>query len=427
MADTVVSTASPQAIKMFSVMLLAETERNCVFNRMMAGKKPSQFNTRAKIEKQQTTPDMPIVRIADLSKGRGDRVTCDMVKTLGGLPTMGDRQLEGRGDNLQLTEMEAIINQTRKAVKPGSRMSQKRTSINLRMTAKAELGKYFGRLNDQRILVHMGGQRGDAMDEDWAVPLDSHGEFNDIMINPVQPPTSNRHFMAGGKANVAALTAADPLTLEDLDVLSAKLRSMPYPPAPIKLDGMQQSIWCLMVSEWQWHYLVTQANRSRTGWRQYQADARVRAGKAGNHPLFNDDPGLWNRLLIKQMPRPIEFRAGTNVRTTDSDTGAVTTSAVGADTSIVHRAILIGGQALAYIEGDGTPKGMDSLPLMWNEELLDHKNTLEVSARTMDGMAKFRFEGSDNKLTDFGCAVIDSYAPDPYSGAGETLRGNLTS
>ena len=424
MADTVITTASPQAIKVFSVMLLAETERNCVFNQMMAGKKPSQFNTRAKIEKQQTTADMPIIRVADLTKGRGDRVTFDLVKTISGLPTMGDRQLEGRGDNLQLTEMEAIINQTRKAVKPGSRMSQKRTNINLRMTAKAELGKYFGRLNDQRILVHMGGQRGDAMDADWAVPPDTHGEFNDIMINPVLPPTQNRYFAAGGKANAAAITNQDPLTLEDLDVLSAKLRSMPYPPAPIKLNGMQQGIWCLMVSEWQWHYLTQQANAGRTSWRQYQADARVRAGKAGNHPLFQDDPGLWNRLLVKQMPRPIQFDAGSAVRVQPNNGGAVTSTNVAAGVTL-HRAILVGGQALAYIEGDGTPKGMGAIPVMWNEELLDHKNTLEVAARMMDGITKLRFEGSDGELVDFGCAVIDSYAPDPYSNEGALLRDHL--
>jgi hypothetical protein len=62
----------------------------------------------------------------------------------------------------------------------------------------------------------------------------------------------------------------------------------------------------------------------------------------------------------------------------------------------------------------------------WNEELTDHKNSVEISVSTMGGCGKVRFKVL-NKMdgtkidNDHGVAVIDSYAPDPQSAAGRTL------
>ena len=64
--------------------------------------------------------------------------------------------------------------------------------------------------------------------------------------------------------------------------------------------------------------------------------------------------------------------------------------------------------------------------MRWTEVLRDHGNSVEVGAGMMDGKKKFRFRGTDRQITDFGVAVIDSYAPDPRSSAGASLRRALS-
>lgn len=429
MAETVVGTSDPRAIQLYSVTLQSETERLNVFAKMMAGRKPTEFHALAKRERQQTTSGMPLVRIADLSKRRGDRVTCDMFHQISGKPFMGDKEMEGRGANISFDTMEAVINQTRFPINPGSRMTQQRTSHNLRAIARAEMASYFARLNDQLILVHLAGSRGTDSASDWIVPLDTDPDFAEILVNPVEPPTSNRYFCAGGKATPDLLDSSSPLILEDLDVISATLREMPYPPAPIRVDsdpmGQESPIWCLMVSERVWHYILSQVNSGRATFRQFLADAQMRRVQSKNHPLFTGDTGLWNGLLIKRMPRPIRFSPGDNIQITNSASGALADYQVPPSIP-VDRSILLGAQALALVEGNGAPRGTSAFPMRWTEVLRDHGNSVEVGAGMMDGKKKFRFRGTDRQITDFGVAVIDSYAPDPRSSEGASLRRALS-
>ena len=426
MAETVVSTASPLAIKHYSVSLHAESMKKSVFASMMTGRKSSQHMALAKRQKQQTTPDMPLVRVSDLQRKRGDKVTVDMFHTITGKPTMGDKKIEGRGVPLTFSTMEATINQTRHAVDGGSIMTQQRTAHNLRAIARANLADYFGRLNDQVIQSHLAGARGANDTEDWALPLESDPDFNDIMINPLEPPTSNRYFVAGGHASVASLTATDALLLEDIDVIVASLRDMPFPPAPIEIAGMEPA-WCLFLTERQWHYILTAATgKVASDWRKAIADATMRKSATKGHPLFNGETGWWNNVVIKRMPRAIRFNAGDTVKTTDSDTGAETTATVASAAVQVDRAILLGGQALAICEGNGAGRGQDSFPTRWSEKLMDHDNSVEIAAAQMDGKKKFRFTGTDGQITDFGVCVIDSYAPDPRAAGGASLRNTLS-
>ena len=53
----------------------------------------------------------------------------------------------------------------------------------------------------------------------------------------------------------------------------------------------------------------------------------------------------------------------------------------------------------------------------------NHGNSIETVCAAMTGSSKIRFK-IDGADTDFGCAVVDSYAPDPASAAGRTLLGS---
>ena len=63
--------------------------------------------------------------------------------------------------------------------------------------------------------------------------------------------------------------------------------------------------------------------------------------------------------------------------------------------------------------------------MRWVEEVTDFENAIEIAGVAMGGKAKIRFTGSDGAATDFGVCTYDSYAPDPNSADGATLRGTL--
>ena len=430
--ETNVSTSSPLNVKIFSVTLQSEIEKRSVFASMMTGRKSTQRMAIAKRERMQTTPDMPIVKITDLKQMAGDTVSCDLFHIVSGIPVMGDEEMEGRGVRMTLDTMEVKINQTRFPINAGSRMTRKRTKHNLRMIARGNMASYFSRLNDQIIQTCLSGARGTEMTRDWNLPREDHAKFAAIMINPLQPPTSNRYFAAGGGDSVDDLEVTDPLTLDDIDVISGTLRDMPFPPAPIRVEGDpmgdEEPIWCWMVSERVWHYILMRAAvNNASAWRKFVADAVTRSA-ISKHPLFRGTAGLWNGMLIKRMPRCIRFSPGDTVKKTSSDSGAVTNATVPAGVW-VDRSIILGGQAMALAQGDagGSGDSVGAFPTRWTEQLRDHGNSIEIGAGQMDGKAKFRYRGSDGMLTDFGVTVVDSYAPPIRSAAGQTLRNALRS
>lgn len=423
MAETQVATTDSVAIKLYSVALFAESVRKSSLMEPMTGKAPKQEQSLAKRERVQSSPAMPIVVVSDLAQTAGDRVSVDMFDLISGMPIMGDEKISGKGAPIDFSSMEVVINQTRFPINAGQRMSQKRTRHNLRKIARAGMASWFARTNDQICLIHLAGARGTEQSIDWNIPLESHDKFSEIMVNPVQPPTRNRRFIAGGGKDLSDLASTDALRLEDLDRISAALREMPLPPAPVRLQndpmGDTDPVYILYVTTRQWHYMMQQSGD--LAWRKLVQDATTRL-HISKHPLFAGQTGVWNGFVIKRMARAIRWKPADSLKEYDAN-GAVQTRTVGAGLYI-DRAILLGGQALAVARGDaGTPQG--GYPMKWTEELSDHKNSLEIGAAQIDGKKKFRFKGSDGAQTDFGVMTIDSYAPDPDTALGITLANEL--
>ena len=433
MAETSIGTSSPLSVKLFSTMLFAESIRNSSLLRTLShAAEATQKMALAKRESIQTPAGMPIVVVTDLTRQAGDRITVDLFHNISGKPFMGAAMAEGRGTNITFDTNEFRINQTRFPVQTGDTMSQKRTKHNLRMIGKSSLVNYFSRLTDQRGIVHLAGARGDDTSGDWIIPTDTDSDFSEIMINPVTPPTSNRYFLANGGTAVAELDDTNALRLEDFDVITTRLREEAFPIPPIKysdlggsMDDDDDQIWCALVSHRVWHYILVATATDKLSYRKFVADATMRK-QVTKHPLFNGTCGMWNGMLIKRVARPIRFNNGTAVKTINSATGAESSSTV--DVAGVDRTIILGAQALALVKGNATARGSmvtGASPTFWSEKELDHGDKLEVLGGTMDGMGKIRFTDSDDKLTDYGVAVIDSYAPDPESTEGASLRAAL--
>jgi len=421
--STNIPVGSALARKIYSVGLFTRVQHSPGFMNLISGEMPKEGSFAAKT-KGQTSPDYPIVKAGDLAKGAGDTVSIDLFNILQGKPVMGDKRIEGRMMQLTYSSMDVRIDQVRGGADSGGRMTQKRTVHNLRKISMAGLQAWMQRLEDQTALVHLAGARGSQQTSDWVVPLQSDGDFSEIMVNTVKAPTKNRYFAANDATNPADIGTNDALTLQDIDRIVAQLRESPVVMQSVKIKGDDRAwndpLWVMFVTERQWLYL--QSRTSQTTWRQAVQYAFERKSGGLKHPLFDAyETIMWNGVLIKRMNRyAIRFAAGDNVVTdTGGADGMTYTESTVQTAQPVDRAIIVGAQALAKAYG----KSASDYFYDWSEKEVDHGNSIETVSAAMCGSAKIRFK-IDGADTDFGVAVVDSYAPDPASAAGRTLLGS---
>lgn len=417
--ETSIPYGSPQALSIQSVGLFASCmQRQTIINRL-TGKLPQQPDAENKL-RFHSPNDMPIVRCKDLSSGAGDEVSFDLIRPIGGKPIMGEAYAEGKGARLDFSDDRLRINQYRKPVNAGGKMTQQRTPHKMRELARAVALNYFMRYEDQSTLVHLAGARGSENNIEWAIPLESDPDFAEIMINPVRAPTRNRHYIgkAGSLARVSAtaneldIATTDLMTTDVLDALRTKLESMPLPPQGVKFEGDLQAndspLRVLLVSSEQYTSIAKSTN-----FRTLQAQAMARASTAKNHPIFMGDVGLFNGILIVRMPKPIRFFAGDVVRWCASTSSLVETAvdlvpAAFGTGFAVDRALLLGGQALCEAYGKSRQSAQ---PYFWSEVPMDHGDKLEVLVGAIGGKSKIRFEvdfGNGLEYTDNSVIAIDT-------------------
>lgn len=426
---TIIPYGDPLAKKVYSVALFSQVQHEPGFMNLITGPAPQEGQFDAKM-KGQTSPDYPIIRVTDLSKGGGDKISVDLFNILVGKPTMGDQKLNGKAMSLSASSQDFTINQYRGLADAGGKMTQQRTKHNLRQVALSGMTNWNARLRDQLCLVQLAGARGSQNTADWVVPLASDADFSDIVVNAILAPTKNRQFYANDATVPSDLGTNDALVLQDIDRMVSVIGEGNVPMQPIKFKD-DKNFWddpfyVLFVSERVWLYL--QARTGQTQWRTVLQNAIQRlTPEMRKHPLFAGDIGYWRNCLIKPMKRyAIRYNAADNVTYdtggADGFTYTEATAAVGAGITL-DRSLLVGAQALAMVYGQNSSS---EFFMDWNEELTDHKNNVEISTSTMGGCGKVRFRvknkmDNTNIDTDHGVAVIDSYAPDPQSAAGKTL------
>lgn len=419
---TNIPVGSSLARKIYSVGLFSRVQHAPGFMNLLSGEMPKEGSFAAKA-KGQTSPDYPIVKAGDLAKGAGDSVSIDLFNILQGKPVMGDKRITGRMMQLTSSSMDVRIDQVRGGADSGGRMTQKRTVHNLRNISMSGLQAWMSRFEDQTTLVHLAGARGAQNTSDWVVPLATDPDFASIMVNTVKAPTKNRYFAANDATGPDDIGTNDALTLQDVERIVASLRESTAVMQSIKIKGDEKAwndpLWCMFVSERVWLYL--QSRTSQTTWRTAVQNAFERKSATGSarHPLFDSyETIMWNGMLIKRLNRlSIRFASGDSVikDTGGTDGGTYTESTV-TTAQPVDRSIIVGAQALAKAYG----KSASDYFYDWSEEEVDHKNSVETVAAAMGGSAKIRFK-IDGIDTDFGVAVVDSYAPDINSAAGKTL------
>ncbi|EBS2694778.1 N4-gp56 family major capsid protein [Salmonella enterica subsp. enterica serovar Newport] len=393
-----------QANKLYQVALFTAANRNrSMVNILTEQEEAPKAVSPDKKSTKQTSAGAPVVRITDLKKERGDEVSFSIMHKLSKLPTMGDQRIEGRGEDLSRADFTLRIDQGRHLVDAGGRMSQQRTKFNLVSSAKTLLGTYFNDLQDQCAVVHLAGARGDFMADDVIVPLASHHDFKEIMINDVMPPTHNRHFFGGDATSLEAVDSSDVFTLSLVDNMALYIDEMAHPLQPVRLKGDElygeDPYYVLYVTPRQWNDWYT--STSGKDWNQMMVRA-VNRSKGFNHPLFKGECAMWRNILVRKYAgMPIRFYTGSKVQVSNNDLAA-TTQQIEVKTNI-DRAMLLGAQALANAYGQRNGGHFNLV-----QKKTDMDNRTEIAIDWINGLKKIRFEDKTGRMQDHGVIAVDT-------------------
>lgn len=393
-----------QANKLYQVALFTAANRNrSMVNILTEQQEAPKAVSPDKKSTKQTSAGAPVVRITDLQKERGDEVSFSIMHQLSRLPTMGDQRIEGRGEDLSRADFTLRIDQGRHLVGAGGRMSQQRTKFNLVSSAKTLLGTYFNNLQDQCAVIHLAGARGDFMADDVIVPLASHPEFKEIMINDVMPPTHNRHFFGGDATSLEAVDSSDVFTLSLVDNMALYIDEMAHPLQPVRLKGDElygeDPYYVLYVTPRQWNDWYT--STAGKDWNQMMVRA-VNRSKGFNHPLFKGECAMWRNILVRKYAgMPVRFYTGSKVQVSNNDPAA-TTQQIEVKTNI-DRAMLLGAQALANAYGQRNGGHFNLV-----QKKTDMDNRTEIAIDWINGLKKIRFEDKTGRMQDHGVIAVDT-------------------
>lgn len=426
------------ATVVYSSVLMGRMIKRRTFVNNLSGPVPMDEWQKSIGNKNTTTPGMPIVQISDLAKMSGDRVTADILDRIGGKPIVGDKIAKNTGVKISHLRDEVTIDQLRKVIDVGGRMSQQRTPHDLRMNGRNLAMDYYGDLMDNIAQVQFAGLRGVAQGIEWKVPLASDADFADIMVNPVLPPTRSRYVgLSSSVGDPTQVSTSNILTLNFFDDLRTINDTSPVPLQPVKMMGMmdemvegeRESLLVAMISTEQWNQLQKQT--SDQNWRTFLSDATTRLSPM-KHPLFrNGMCGIWRDILICQMPRPIQllgasvngYMPGYNSVSYYDAAGMLQTGTIAANVRL-QRGVLLGAQglALAYgnaerwsggdagTRGSGRTQAPVNVPYSWVEKLEDGDNLLQLFIGAMFGMKKLRYT-FENELYDNGVFAFDTHVP----------------
>ena len=360
MAQTIIGVNSPRAVRRWGAGLLVDVNAKSYFSNRFIG----------------DGDDSVIQRRKELETDAGDVVQFDLSVQLKEQPTEGDDRLDGKAENLRFYTDEVRIDQIRKAASAGGKMTRKRTIHDLRSVARARLAEYFARWDDEQKFMYLSGARG--INADFAAPIGYTGRAG----NPIQAPDADHIIYGGTAVSKASLTSADKMSrnvIERVQVKATMMRAQAPESAnmmPVSVGG--EGRYVTLMSPYQAFDL---RNTDTTGWLDMQKAAAASEGRS--NPIFKGGLGLLNNTVLHEHLSTVRF--------SDYGSGLNLPAA---------RALFMGRQAGIVAYGTSA-QGTYS----WHEELKDHGNLLEISAGTISGFKKARFNDRD-----FGVIAIDTYA-----------------
>jgi len=369
MSRTIVGLNDPKAIKKQSALLAVDAPKKSFFGDRMTG--------------EGENAEMPIQRLSELESDAGESISYDLSIQLKEEPVEGDNTLEGTEEDLTFYTDTVYIDQQRKGVNAGGRMTRKRTIHKLRDIARRRQAEYWSRLFDEILFVYLSGARG--VNAGWILPLGYTGRAN----NSVTAPDTEHLLVAGKKTSGpgGSLTTDDKFNLALIDRFVAMSGTMgggtqEIPRIqPVMQNGEKRYV-CVM-HDWQEYDL---RNGTSTGqWLDIQKAASAALGKES--PIFKGGLGMHNNVVLQKHKNVIRF--------SDYGSGLNLPAA---------RALFLGVQAAVI--AFGSPGA--GLRFDWHEEMIDRGNQLVVDTSCIWGVKKTTFNGLD-----YGVVACDTYAANP--------------
>ncbi len=363
MAGTSYPVGHPLAVNLWAKKLSVEALRQTYFYEFM-GK----------------SADSMIMYRDDLGKDAGDNVTFGLRAQLTGAGVLGDGTLEGNEEALVTYTDNFKIDQLRHAVRSAGKMSEQRVSFEVRDEAKSGLSDWFADRFDTALFNQLCG---------FTAQADVRFTGNNAAI----APDASHIFRPNSRATDEALTTGDEFSLAIIDRMVARAYQFNNasgtgnPIRPMRAQG--RKLWLMFIHDHQIYQLRSSAAAGT--WIDYQKSA-IQGGDK-NNPLFTggDLIGEYNGVLLHRAPRVTN---GVN-------------STTGAAVANTRRAVLVGAQAAMFATGRDTGEGQRD-KFTWVEESFDYGNQLGVSAGSIFGLKKTRFNSQD-----YATFVASTFTPAP--------------
>jgi len=367
MATTNIPIGDPRAVKRWSNSLAMQTQPKAYWNKF-----------------ESTSDEAIVQRKTELEEDAGDDIQFDLNMDLRGTGVTGDNRLEGTEENLQFYSDRVKLDQYRKAVSSGGRMSRKRTLHNLRTIARNRLSDFLAKWMDDAKFAYASGDVGLT-----AVNLDRRFNEPNFAGNAITAPDAD-HIMYGGTAtSKATITTADIMSVTLLERASVKPGMMQAvnPDAirmmPVMVGGDTKGKFIVLMSTWQGYQLRTSTDP--LAWTRIQQAMATYEGR--DNPMIKGGLGMIAGLVLHEHESVLRWNnagAGSNLP--------------------MARALLLGRQALVCAYGTGN-KGSR---MMYEEESADYGNLVNQAGGFITGLKKTTFNGLD-----FGVTAIDTYCINP--------------
>lgn len=303
-------------------------------------------------------------------KGAGDKVTFGLMARLTGEGKTENETAEGNGESLSIYNDALYINELGHvaASRSENTIDAQRVPFNLREKCKMGLGMWWADRKSASFFNQVCGYT-----------PQTNTKYTGL--NAVTAPSSTRHLFAGTASNDQSLTSSDIFTLDLIDQAVEMARVGANMVQPVRIGG--KKVYVMYLHPYQVMSLRT--NSSSGQWLDIQKAAMAGA-ESTKSPIFTGALGEYNGVVL---------------RFSQDVTNGVHSSSGAAQTS-VRRAVLLGAQSacVGYGQNNSGPN-----KYRWNEELLDHKRKLEVSAWAIWGLKKTVFDSKD-----FGTVVVSTYA-----------------
>ena len=319
--------------------------------------------------------DNALIKIKkELNKAAGEKITVGLRMKLSGDGVEGDSTIEGTSAEEALTFFNdsLFIDQRRKGTKSKGKMSEQRVPYNIRKQGRDALATWWAEDYDEQIMMYLAGARG--IDSSFHVGLSWTGRAG----NSLQAPDADHLVYMGDATAKNDVAADDTITLGLIERLVAKIETLDPMILPFEINGEKKYV--MLMHTWQAYDLRTAS--SANDW------VDVHKNTDGQKSMiYKNALGEYAGVVLHKHRNVIRF----------DDYGSGANIAAG-------RALLLGAQSgmIAWGQG-GSPQRYS-----WNEETDDRGNALAITAGTIYGVKKSRYDSKD-----FGVLAVDGACADP--------------